>query len=177
MYKRAKDQLSKTFVLDCETYPNHLTGFWIQPYWGLFVELRINYWFSSPWAVFFLNLLRALSDTLPTAVKLHCWHIQSDAKCTLCNLKWPTTAHILGNCLVVLTQQRYTYQHNQFLHMLAIKLKALLSGCEDLNVYASLQGLHSNESPQETIPLSILVTYQTDIVIYNRILHNRNHKT
>ena len=53
--------------------------------------------------------------------------------------------------------------------MLVIKLKTLLPGCEDFSAYTNLQGFHSNESPQETIPLSILVTCQPDIVIYNKI--------
>ena len=54
-------------------------------------------------------LLRAASDTLPTAVNLRRWCIQSDIHCTLCASSCPTTAHILGGCPVALTQQRYIY--------------------------------------------------------------------
>ena len=68
-------------------------------------------------------LLWAASDTLPTAVNLRRWCVQSDVKCTLCDSTHPTTAHIQGGCPVALTQQRYTYRHDQVLHLLASKLK------------------------------------------------------
>ena len=41
-------------------------------------------------------ILRAASDTLPTAVNLQRWHIQCSAKCPLCGCVQPTTAHILN---------------------------------------------------------------------------------
>ena len=68
-------------------------------------------------------LLWAASDTLPTAVNFRRWCVQSDVKYTLCDSTHPTTAHIQGGCPVALTQQRYTYRHDQVLHLLASKLK------------------------------------------------------
>ena len=53
----------------------------------------------------------------------------------------PTTAHILGGCPVVLTQQRYTYCHDQVLHLLASKLKEMFSDNPSIHVFADLQGL------------------------------------
>ena len=83
LYKKAKDQLSKT-VLDCESHLNHLTVRGIQPGWRLLVVLGKKLLLGFHPGLFSF-LLRASSNTLPTAVNLHRWHIQSDAKCTLCN--------------------------------------------------------------------------------------------
>ena len=103
-------------------------------------------------------VLRAASDTLPTAVNLHCWHIKCDTKCTLCDSNRPTTAHILGGCTVALSQQRYTYRYNQVLFTLVSKLTTIFSDCQVVSVYADLQGFHFNDSPPETILSTILVT-------------------
>ena len=43
-------------------------------------------------------LLRAASDTLPTAVNLQRWSIQCEAKCSLCDSHRTTTAHVLSCC-------------------------------------------------------------------------------
>ena len=95
-------------------------------------------------------LLRVSSDTLPTVVNLHCWHIQCGAKCTLCDSNHPTTAHILGGCPVALSQQRYTYRHNKVLHILVSKLTTLFADCH-VKVHADLQGFFSNDSPPEIL--------------------------
>ena len=114
-------------------------------------------------------LLRASSDTLPTAVNLRRWHIQCGAKCTLCDSNRPTTAHILGGCPIALSQQRYTYRHNQVLFTLISQLITLFSDCQMVSVYVDLQGHRFNDSPPETIPSNVLVTpYRPDVVIYNR---------
>ena len=114
-------------------------------------------------------LLWVASDTLPTAVNLRRWCVQSDVKCTLCDSTCPTTAHILGGCPVALTQQRYTYRHDQVLHLLASKLKELFSDNPSIHVFADLQGLRASEAPQATIPSTILITpYRPDIVVYNQ---------
>ena len=70
----------------------------------------------------FSFILRAASDTLPTAVNLQRWRIQCDAKCTLCGCVRPTTSHVLGGCPVALSQDRFTYRHDQVLHCLASQL-------------------------------------------------------
>ena len=52
--------------------------------------------------------------------------------------------------------------------ILASKLTTLFADCHDVKVHADLQGFRSNDSPPETILLSVLVTpYRSDIVIYN----------
>jgi len=108
-------------------------------------------------------LLRASWDTLPTAVNLCRWHIQSNAKCTLCDSIQPTTAHILGGCPV---QQWYTYHHNRVLHIVVSRLTTLFADHQDVRaVYA---GFYFNESPQETIPSMVLITpYCPDLILYN----------
>ena len=85
-------------------------------------------------------LLRASSDTLPAAVNLHHWHIQSNTKCTLHDSIRPTKAHILGSCPVALSQQRYTYRRNQVLHILVSKLTTLFADHQDVRMYADLNG-------------------------------------
>ena len=100
----------------------------------------------------FSFILLAASDTLPTAVNLQRWRIQCDTKCTLCGYVRPTTAHVLGSCQVTLSQDRFTYQHNQVLHCLASKLSDFLSGFNTIHVYADLPGMRASESPQGTIP-------------------------
>ena len=84
-------------------------------------------------------LLRAASDTLPTAVNLRQWCVQSEVKCTLYDSTRPTTVHILGGIPVALTQQRYANRHNH--HLLASKLKECLITIHLFCVYADLQGL------------------------------------
>jgi len=105
---------------------------------------------------------------LPTAVNLHHWCIQSNVKCTLCDSIQPTTytARILGGCPVALSQQLYTYCHNQVLHILVSKLTALFADHQDVRVYADLNTFCFNESPQETISLTVLITpYHPDFII------------
>ncbi len=52
-------------------------------------------------------LLKAGSDTLPTAMNLRRMKIQCDSRCQLCQNPRPTTAHILSSCTS--TQPRYRY--------------------------------------------------------------------
>jgi len=111
----------------------------------------------------FSFILRAASDTLPTAVNynLQCWYIQCNAKCALCGSAQPTTAHVLGACPVALSQGHFTYRHNQVLNCLAIELSG--SG---ISLYTDLPGLQASDCPQSTIPPSLLVTsYWPDLTI------------
>ena len=167
----AKAQLAKTVTSDCESHLNHLS---VQCKFldSARLETSCRTWNKllsgfHPGQLSFL--LRASSDTLPTAVNLHRWNIQSNAKCgTLCDSIRPTTARILGGCPVVLSQQRYTYCHNQVLHILVSKLTTLFTDHQDVRVYADLNGFHFNESPQEIIPSTVLITpYRPDLVLYN----------
>ena len=115
-------------------------------------------------------VLRAASDTLPTAVNLQRWRIQCSAKCSLCGCTQPTTAHVLGGCPSALTQGRFTFRHNQVLYCLASELLKFVAGQCMVSVYADLPGMRASDSPQTTIPPSLLITpYRPDIVIYNQI--------
>ena len=159
LYKKAKDQLSSVLVSEKEA---HLKQLIVQCKFldSARLETSCKTWNKlltdfHPRQLSFL--LKASSDTLPTAVNLRRWHIQCGAKCTLCDSNCPTTAHILGGCPVALSQQRYTYRHNKVLHILASKLITLFADCHDVKVHADLQGFRSNDSPPKTIPSSVLV--------------------
>ena len=55
-------------------------------------------------------------------MNLQRWNIQCNAMCVLCGGTQPTTAHILGGSLTTLTQDCYTYRHNQVLNHLTTEL-------------------------------------------------------
>ena len=82
-------------------------------------------------------LLRAASDTLPTAVNLQRWSIQCEAKCSLCDSHCPTTAHVLSCCPTALDQQRYTFRHNQVLSTLVSMLADIFADKPSVKVYAN----------------------------------------
>ena len=156
LYKTAKAQLAKTVTSDCK----FLDSARLETSCRIWNKLLSGF---HPGQLSFL--LRASSDTLPTTVNLRHWHIQSNAKCTLCDSIWPTTAHILGDCPVALSQQRYIYQ---VLHILVSKLTTLFADHQDVRVYADLNGFRFNESPQEIIPSTVLITpYHPDLILYN----------
>jgi len=84
LHKIAKDQLTSISVSDNEAHLNQLTmqckfldSAKLETTWN---KLLSGYHPGQPSFV-----LRAASDTLPTAVNLCRWHIQCDAKCTLCD--------------------------------------------------------------------------------------------
>ena len=61
-----------------------------------------------------------------------------------------------------------TYRHNQVLHILVSKLTTLFADHQDVRVYADLNGFRFNESPQEIIPSTVLITpYCPDLILYN----------
>ena len=103
-------------------------------------------------------LLRATSDTLPTAINLRRWSVQCNSKCLLCDSSRPTTAHVLNGCPVALNQQRYTYRHNQVISALATMLTNAFADCPSIQVFADLNNDRACEALQATIPTSILIT-------------------
>ena len=69
---------------------------------------------------------------------------------------------------MALTQQRYTYRHNQVLFVLATKFVEAFTSAPFIKVFADLPGFHADNTPQSTIPASLFITpYCPDIVIYN----------
>jgi len=107
----------------------------------------------------FSFILHAASDTLPT---LQRWHIQCGP---LCGCVRPTTAHVLSGRPVALSQDRYTYHHDQVLGCLVSGLSDLLAEDTSVCIYADLPEMRASESPQGTVLVSLMVT--SDIVIYN----------
>ena len=109
-------------------------------------------------------LLRAASDTLPTAVNLQRWSIQCEAKCSLCDSHCPTTAHVLSCCPTALDQQRYTFRHNQVLSTLVSMLADIFADKPFVKMYADLPNFYANDAPQTTIPTDLLITsYRPDM--------------
>ena len=108
-------------------------------------------------------LLKAGSDTLPTALNLKRMRIQCDGSCKLCRNPRPTTAHILSGCPEALSQGRYTWRHDSVLKCIC---KSLLDKIHNVKLYADLCGYRFDDSPPLTIPSSIVVTsYRPDLVI------------
>ena len=69
---------------------------------------------------------------------------------------------------MALTQQRYTYRHNQVLFVLAAKFVETFTSTPFIKVFADLPDFHADNTPQSTIPASLFITpYHPDIVIYN----------
>jgi len=72
-----------------------------------------------------------------------------------------------------LTQQRYTYCHNQVLSVLATMLTKIFADSPSIQVFADLNNHRACEAPQATVPTQILITsYRPDIVIYNSQVHS-----
>ena len=170
LYMKAKKLLSNNIKSNCNTHLQTLT---VQCKFADSAQLedscktwnRLIAGFNPGQLSF---LLRAASDTLPKAVNLRRWRIQSDVHCMLCASSRPTTAHILGGCLVALTQQRYTYRHDKVLYLLASWLVDIFVSFSSIQVYADIHGLQTSEGPQGTVPSSLLFTpYRPDIVVYN----------
>ncbi|XP_065883967.1 uncharacterized protein [Dysidea avara] len=115
-------------------------------------------------------LLRAASDTLPTAMNLRRWNIQCHAKCVLCDSSRPTTAHVLGGCPVALSQERYTYRHDLVIQSLVDSFIRVYIDLPYIRVYADLPNLRASESPPSTLPPNVIVTpFRPDIVIHNTV--------
>ena len=73
----------------------------------------------------------------------------------------------MGGCPSALTQGHYTYRHNQVLGNLITELSKVLA--DQCRIYADLPGLRASDSPQATIPPSLLITpYCPDIMIHNQ---------
>ena len=175
LYIKAKHLLRDDTTRQCE---DHLQSLSVQSKFGgsAALEASCKTWNRllstfHPGQLSFL--LRAASDTLPTAVNLQRWSIQCDAKCLLCDSTRPTTAHVLSGCPAALNQQRYTFRHNHVLSVLASALTNLFTDAPFVKVYADLPGFYANISPQTTIPSNILVTsYRPDIVLFNTKCHS-----
>ena len=170
LYVTAKKQLREHTKMQCE---DHLQSLSVQSKFQNSAELETS---CRTWNRLVMGfhpgqlsfLLRAASDTLPTAVNLLRWSIQSEAKCALCDSQRPTTAHVLSSCPAALNQSRYNYRHDQVLFILTTKLTEFFAGIPHVQVFADLPNFHANHCPQSTISSSLLITsYRPDIVLYN----------
>ena len=70
--------------------------------------------------------LNGMSNSLPSPSNLRRWGVKFEGKCTLCNKKNATAAHILSNCIVALNQDRYTWRHDNVLTVIHKDLVALV---------------------------------------------------
>ena len=73
-------------------------------------------WRMEPLRIKFM--LRATYDLLPTPTNLVRWGISEEVMCPLCNHPCHLE-HVLSSCKVALTQQRYTWRHNEVLRVIA----------------------------------------------------------
>ena len=111
-------------------------------------------------------LLKAGSDTLPTPMNLHRWHLRVSSSCPLCSQHSCTTAHILSGCPKALEDGRYTWRHDSVLLCIYQNLRNLLSPGPPLSLYVDLPGLRASEVPQATIPPQVIVTSsRPDLVV------------
>ena len=112
-------------------------------------------------------ILRAASDTLPTALNLQPWKIQCVAKCPLCGNSRSTVAHVLNGCPVALEQGRYTWRHDCVLSTITSALRPYIP--TETTIYADLPNLRATEHPPSTIPPSIVVTpLKPDLVLLRK---------
>jgi len=109
-------------------------------------------------------LLHAASDTLPTAVNLQWWSIQSKVKCLLCDSNRPTTAHVLSCCPTALDQHQYAFRHNQAVSILVSTLTNIFANMPFVKVYAKFlcEWCSSDNNPN----WFLVTSYHPDIVIY-----------
>ena len=59
--------------------------------------------------------INGISNSLPSPSNLRTWGVKVEGRCALCNKRNATTAHILSNCYTALTQNRYTWRHDNVL--------------------------------------------------------------
>ena len=59
--------------------------------------------------------INGISNSLPSPSNLRTWGVKAEGRCALCNKRNATTAHILSNCYTALTQNRYTWRHDNVL--------------------------------------------------------------
>ena len=113
-------------------------------------------------------LLKAGSDTLPTAMNLRRMKIQCDSRCQLCQNLRPTTSHILSSCSEALSQGRYTWRHDSVLKCLCNSLKGFLD--QSVVMYADIPGHRFDDAPPSTIPHSLAITpLRPDMVIVSEL--------
>ena len=82
-----------------------------------------------------------LVDMLPHIANLYRWNKSVTNKCSLCNTK-QTLMHVLNHCSVELSQDRYTWRHNQVLRIIADLLQANL--LKDFSLDCDLAGYGYN---------------------------------
>ena len=97
-----------------------------------------------PESIFKWMMLNSLIDMLPHSFNLYRWNKSVTNKCPLCNEKQILT-HVLNHCSVALSQDRYTWRHNQVLRIIADLLQANL--LKDFSLDCDLAGYEYNFLP------------------------------
>ena len=107
-------------------------------------------------------------DCVPTFRNLQRWGKKVSAKCKLCGNK-QTLQHILNGCKTMLDQGRFTWRHDNILHLL-YKVMSDAFG-DSYTVFADLEGVGHSTIPQNVIPTSqrpdivVLSESQKEIII------------
>ena len=71
--------------------------------------------------------LNGISNSLPSPSNLRRWGVKVEGRCFLCSKNGATAAHILSNCYIALTQNRYTWRHDNVLICIHKDLVGLVS--------------------------------------------------
>ena len=111
-------------------------------------------------------VLCAATECLPSPVTLARMKIHVDRKCALCGNPQSTAKHILSCCPSALA--RYAWRHDKAL--LSI-IQFLKQHNQDHDIYADLDGHRASESPQSTLPPSIMHTLSRPDIC---IVHNKS---
>ena len=62
--------------------------------------------------------------TLPSPSTLKRWKLATEASCFLCNKDTCTTSHVLGACIVALSQGRFTFLHDNVLRIIITNIRS-----------------------------------------------------
>jgi hypothetical protein len=98
--------------------------------------------------------MKSFVNMLPTPDNLSRWRL-GEHPCKLCGARKPTPAHILSACPVALTQQRYTYRHDEVLSVLykavVRKMKEVVPQHAKKSVDSPVRFHPAGEKPQRRV--------------------------
>ena len=106
--------------------------------WGLNEMMKSDFGWNTLLYEYSDRLLKfvvnAQTNTLPTPDNLRRWGLKRNVACGLCGRKEVTLSHVLGGCDWVRQtehnldrEDRYTWRHNNILHLLSIAIKEQLA--------------------------------------------------
>ena len=121
---------------------------------------RLAFW---PAVIYDQSCFGYLSNT----ANLVRWRYRTDPKCPLCRYRFPTTKHILNACPIALSQDCYTWRHDNILRKLLVFLRQHLK--DKGKRFGDLKGFRVMENPPSTVLIDILPTSdRSDIVFVSK---------